>query len=177
MSDGSSLPARRVVTGHNEQGRARVLWDAPVEVVRRAEPPHRTQVSVVWSTHENPADVAIGLAIDDAAKRVVGTQPPPNGSRVSVLDLPPGSPGGLHRTESIDYAFVLAGEVDMELDDGVRVALNAGDIVVQRATNHSWSNRGSTWARIAVVLIDAVPLGIGEPVASGSFASEVRRPD
>jgi quercetin dioxygenase-like cupin family protein len=174
MSDGTPAPARRVVTGHDARGHAKVLWDGPVDVIRRPEPPHYTQVSVVWSTAETPADVAIGEGIADQAKRVLGTQPPPSGSRVSVLDLPPGSPGGLHRTESIDYAFVLAGEVEMEPDDGLRVALRAGDVVVQRGTNHSWSNPGTVWARVAVVLIDAQPLGIGQPIARGALASEVR---
>jgi quercetin dioxygenase-like cupin family protein len=167
-------PARRVVTGHDDRGRAVVLWDGPANVIRRAEPPHQTQVSLVWSTDETPALVPAGIDVADNGNRRLGTQPPANGSRVSVLDLPPGSPGGLHRTESIDYAIVVAGEVDMEVDDGVRVSLDAGDIVVQRGTNHSWSNRGTTWARVVVVLIDAVPLGIGRPVAAGALASEVR---
>jgi quercetin dioxygenase-like cupin family protein len=68
----------------------------------------------------------------------------------------------MHRTETLDYAIVLVGEVDMEMDDS-KVTLKAGDVVVQRGTNHSWVNRGTEPARIAFVLIDAKPLGIGNP--------------
>jgi quercetin dioxygenase-like cupin family protein len=172
MSDKVPKPARRVVTGHDANDRAVVLWDAPVNVIQAAKPPQFTQVSLVWATEATPADITRGRDIPDAGARFLGTQPPPHGSRVSVLDLPPGSPGGLHRTESLDYAFVLAGEVDMEIDDGVCVSLNAGDIVVQRGTQHSWINRGANWARVAVVLIDAVPLGIGTAIARGKLASD-----
>lgn len=85
-------------------------------------------------------------------------------------ELPPGGPGLMHRTESLDYAVILSGEVDMELDEGQRVSLNAGDVVIQRGTNHSWINRGSGWARILFVLIDAKPLGIGHPIPAGVAA-------
>lgn len=172
MSSEKPQPARRVVTGHDGNDRAVVLWDGPVNVIQASKPAHSTQVSLVWSTESTPADVPRGREVADPGARFLGTQPPANGSRVSVLDLPPGSRGGLHRTESLDYAFVLAGDVDMEIDDGERVSLNAGDIVVQRGTNHSWINRGTTWARIAVVLIDAIPLGIGTAVARGKLAAD-----
>jgi uncharacterized cupin superfamily protein len=68
----------------------------------------------------------------------------------------------MHRTETIDYAIVLAGEIDMDMDDST-VKLKAGDVVIQRGTSHAWVNRSSQSARIAFVLIDAKPLGIGHP--------------
>ena len=174
MSSESPKPARRVVTGHDANERAIVLWDAPVNVIVHANPPNVPQVSLVWSTLETPAVQPVGAGVEDEGLRTLGTAPPESGSRVSVLDLPPHHPGGLHRTESLDYAFVLSGEVDLELDDGKRVSLAAGDIVVQRGTNHSWINRGTTWARVACVLIDAVPLGIGTPVGRGSIEAKNR---
>jgi len=93
---------------------------------------------------------------------------------LTINDIPPGHPGKLHRTETVDYALILAGEIDMEVDDGERISLNPGDVVIQRGTNHSWINRGTTWGRIAFILIDAVPLGIGHPLPRSSAASGVR---
>jgi quercetin dioxygenase-like cupin family protein len=72
----------------------------------------------------------------------------------------------MHRTESLDYVIVISGEVEMDLDDST-VKLSAGDVIIQRGTNHAWINRGAKPARVAFVLIDAAPLGIGHPVARG----------
>ncbi len=76
-------------------------------------------------------------------------------------------PGVMHRTETVDYCIILAGEIDMDMDDST-VHLKAGDVVIQRGTNHSWINRGSEPARIAFVLVDATPLGIGHPVVGAT---------
>ena len=76
----------------------------------------------------------------------------------------------MHRTETVDYVLVLSGEIDMETDDST-ISLKAGDILVQRGTNHAWVNRGTEPARVAFVLIDAKPLGIGHPVTGGARAS------
>jgi uncharacterized cupin superfamily protein len=75
----------------------------------------------------------------------------------------------MHRTETIDYVIVLEGEIEMDMDDST-VKLKAGDIMVQRGTNHAWANRGQARARVAFVLIDADPLGIGKPVVGTSNA-------
>ncbi len=69
----------------------------------------------------------------------------------------------MHRTETIDYVIVLAGELEMRMDDST-IKLKAGDVLVQRGTNHAWINRGTEPARVAFILIDANPLGIGHPV-------------
>ena len=76
----------------------------------------------------------------------------------------------MHRTETIDYVIVMEGELDMDMDNST-VKLKAGDILVQRGTNHSWVNRGDKVARAAFVLIDANPLGIGHPVLREQSAS------
>ncbi|HEV8014064.1 MAG TPA: cupin domain-containing protein, partial [Stellaceae bacterium] len=96
-----------------------------------------------------------------------GTAPPPNGNRFCVIDFPANSPGRMHRTETLDYVLVLAGEIDMDMDDST-VHLKAGDILIQRGTNHSWVNRGDKPARLAFVLIDGEPLGIGHPVTGAA---------
>ena len=69
----------------------------------------------------------------------------------------------MHRTDTVDYVIVLSGEIEMRLDDS-SVRLKAGDVVVQRGTNHAWVNVGTASARVAFVLVDARPLGIGRPV-------------
>ena len=76
----------------------------------------------------------------------------------------------MHRTETIDYVIVMQGELDMDMDDST-VRLKAGDVMVQRGTNHSWVNRGTEVARAAFVLIDAKPLGIGHPILREQSAS------
>ena len=63
----------------------------------------------------------------------------------------------MHRTETIDYVVVICGELDMDMDDST-VRLKAGDVLVQRGTNHAWSNRTDETAVVAFVLIDAEPI-------------------
>jgi naringenin degradation protein FdeH len=153
-------PIRRVVTGHDANGVAKVLIDAPVTNVKSSRPGSASRL--MWVTDTMPADISIGEGIEDMSARSLGTLPPPSGTRLTINDIAPGRPGLMHRTETIDYAIVLAGEVDMELDHST-ISLKAGDVVIQRGTNHSWINRGQETARIAFILIDAKPLGIGEP--------------
>jgi quercetin dioxygenase-like cupin family protein len=155
---------RRIVTGHDERGRAIVLLDG--EATNRRTGAAGNSSTLMWCTDRTPAGIALGEDVEDMGARIVGTQPPPAGSRFTVNDILPGSTGKMHRTESIDYVIVLAGEVDMELDDST-VTMHAGDVMVQRGTNHRWINRGTVPARVAFVLIDAQPLGIGHPVERG----------
>ena len=102
--------------------------------------------------------------------RKLGTAPPANGARISVIDFPPGNKPSMHRTETIDYVFVLSGEIEMDMDNST-VKMKAGDVMVQRGTNHSWVNRSDKPARLAFVLVDAKPLGIGHAVTGGASAS------
>ncbi len=161
MAPADLPPIRRIVTGHDAKGVAKVLIDAPVTSVRSSRPGSVSRL--IWVTEEIPADISIGEDIEDMGARILGTPPPANGTRFTINDIPPGRPGRMHRTETIDYAIVLAGEIDMEMDDST-VKLKTGDVVIQRGTNHSWVNRGRETARIAFVLIDAKPLGIGHPL-------------
>jgi quercetin dioxygenase-like cupin family protein len=158
-------PIRRVVTGHDADNVAKVLIDGIAPNDRG--PPGRARV-LMWCTDAAPTDIAIGEHVEDMGNRMLGTAPPSAGTRFTINDLPPGAPGVMHRTETVDYCIVLAGEVDMEMDKST-IHLKAGDVVIQRGTNHSWINRGTEPARIAFVLLDAKPLGIGHPVVgSGS---------
>jgi uncharacterized cupin superfamily protein len=80
--------------------------------------------------------------------------PDTDGTIVHVIDMPPGSSAPMHRTKTIDYGIVLSGEVDLELDDGVELHLETGDLVVQRATAHAWYNRSERVARMLFVMVD-----------------------
>lgn len=161
-------PIRRIVTGHDAAGVAKILWDGPATNARHSASGNRS--TLLWSSAETPADIALGEAPEDEGARTLGTPPPPNGTRFAINDLPPGAVGAHHRTDSLDYAIILAGDVDLVMDEG-RTRCNVGDVIVQRGTNHSWVNAGTTPARIAFVLIDAKPLGIGRPVAHGQAAA------
>ena len=151
---------RRVVTGHDASKVAKVIVDAPATSSRRGA--SGSTSTLIWSTEGAPADIAAGEKIEDMGTRILGTSPPRNGSRFVVIDYPPGNRGVMHRTETIDYVVVMSGEIDMEMDAST-VKLKAGDVLVQRGTHHAWHNRGTMPARLAFVLIDAKPLGIGHP--------------
>jgi mannose-6-phosphate isomerase-like protein (cupin superfamily) len=147
-----SLKVRRVVTGHDDRGRAIVQIDAPASNIMSNRP--GASSSVIWSSEGFPVDNNDDF---DGAKRKVKTSHP-NGTVFRVLRLEPGVSPRMHRTDSIDYAVVMAGEIDMVLDDGVEVHLKAGDVLVQRGTIHNWINRGKEACVIAFVLIDAKPV-------------------
>ncbi len=160
--DWSSFPpVRRVVTGHDGNNAAKVLIDGAATNHKGAE----GRSTLMWITDRNPADIAIGENIEDMGARIVGTPPPANGTRFCVIDFPPGNHPHMHRTETVDYVIVIEGEIEMDMDmDNSTVKLKAGDIMVQRGTNHAWANRSRARARVAFVLVDAQPLGIGKPV-------------
>jgi quercetin dioxygenase-like cupin family protein len=157
---------RRVVTGHDANGVAKVLSDGPA-TNRRAGRAGGGGSTLIWCSDRMPVDIGVGEGIEDMGARVLGTPPPPNGTRFTINDIPPGNTGVMHRTETLDYVLVLSGTVDMELDDST-TTLRAGDVVIQRGTNHAWVNRGTEMARVAFILVDAEPLGLGHPVTGTS---------
>jgi quercetin dioxygenase-like cupin family protein len=160
-------PITRVVTGHDARNVAKVIIEGPAT---NAKYPSQGLVStLIWSTDQTPADIAVGETIEDMGARILGTAPPVNGTRFAVIDFPPGNKPGMHRTETIDYVIVIEGEIEMDMDDST-VKLKAGDVMVQRGTNHAWANRSDKRARVAFVLIDAKPLGIGRPITGAASA-------
>ncbi len=141
---------RRIVTAHDTAGRAVVMLDG---VAPRRETRARGNVStLVWGTDETPADT---WSAEDFGLRDNDIAPPPGGSWFRVIDYPPGMTGRMHRTDTIDYVICMAGEIDMELDDGETVRVAAGDVMVQQGTNHSWINNSTEPCRIAFALLDA----------------------
>ena len=149
-----SLTFRRVVTGHDDKGRAKVIIDETIGNVASQRP--GAQYGVVWTTEGFPVS---NDGNDDPSGKKIGTTVP-NGSVFRVVSFGPGVTPRNHRTDSIDYAVVMAGEIDMALDIG-SVHLKAGDVLVQRGTIHNWVNRGSEPCVIAFVLISSQPVTAG----------------
>jgi quercetin dioxygenase-like cupin family protein len=143
-----SLNIRRVVTGHDDQGHAKVLIDETVKNVISQRP--GALYSVIWSSENFPVDNDTEL---DPSGKKIGTTIP-NGTVFRIVSFGPGVAPRNHRTDSIDYAVVMSGEIDMDLD-GTIVHLKAGDVLVQRGTIHNWINNGSEPCVIAFVLISA----------------------
>lgn len=152
---------RRVVTTHDLADRSKLALDD----VSYAKKVGTLGVSAVqlWTSEGSPADISAGSDFEDAGARAVGTAPPLHGTRFVIVDFPPGASSPMHRTETLDYAIVIEGQIEMDLDEGT-VRLMPGDCVVQRGTNHAWRNVGTNAARLAAVLIDAAPLDIGSPI-------------
>ena len=148
------MQVRRVVTGHDASGRAVVSVDDTLEGEQRRP---GAAAAVIWTSEGFPVANTGG---EDAGKRQVGTTLA-NGTVFRVLELSPGNAARVHRTDSIDYAVVMSGEIDMELEQGESVHVKAGDVLVQRGTIHNWVNSGAEPCRIAFVLIDAKPVEVG----------------
>ncbi len=155
------FPLRRVVTGHDAEGRAVVKIDAIAENVISRRPGHSS--FVVWTTQGHPVD---NSGDEDAAQREVGTALK-GGTVFRIMKLDPGVAPRPHRTDSIDYLVVLSGAVTMELDVG-KVELRAGDVLVQRGTFHNWVVEGDEPCIMAVVLIDAAPVTAGSRTLSAA---------
>ena len=143
-----ALRVRRVITGHDANGKAVVKIDEVAKHLVQGRP--GATVCNVWTTDVSPASND-GEA--DEGLRKVGTTLK-NGTIFRILEFAPGLAPRNHRTDSIDYIVVMSGEIDMELDD-TTVHLTAGDVMVQRGTIHNWINRGTEPCVIAVILIDA----------------------
>lgn len=173
---------RRVITGHDRRGKAIVIEDGLAPAVR-TNPLRPGHVSVdLWKTTASP--VALTPEEPDPTLGPKQIHPPANGTVIRISEIAPESDairnldpekarevframgnehastagrGGrhpfMHRTETIDYAVVLSGEIVLLLDDE-DVHLRAGDVVIQRGTNHAWSNRSDKPCRMLYVLID-----------------------
>jgi len=172
-----SQDVRRVVTTVDPSGKAVVLLDG-ANPHNKVRPQRQTVSRLLWVTDATPADMT---GNQDRAAREIGIAPPAGGSVFRIIDIPPTPPEvdaldldyqhkiigdhapkkGLpprhplmHRTRTVDYAIIMAGEIDMLLDDG-EIHLKAGDVLIQQCTHHAWVNSGSEACRIAFVLIDA----------------------
>ena len=171
---------KRVVTGHSAEGRAVVVHCSAAPNTFALQSVPGTVFHEIWNTSASPAPVDNG---DDPTARPLHLSPSPLGSLIRVVDIPPDSVQNqvsaeaaaaafaeigqahagtghansrhklMHRTETVDYGIVTEGEVWLVLDEG-EVHLTRGDVVVQRGTNHAWSNRTEAMARMVFVLLD-----------------------
>jgi len=172
-------PIRRIVTGEDKNGRAVFIEDGPSSAVKtvKARPGYR--VTNIWRTGVSPSAINAPDEINDHK----GVLPPEHGTVIRVIDYPPepndpkelaemqaatfaslypdaghtlrpGEHPGMHKTDTIDYALMLEGEITAILE-GEEKIIKAGDILIQRGTNHAWANRSGKPARIAFILIDA----------------------
>lgn len=138
------MQIRRIVTGHTENGKSMVKWDSTID----SQPgrPGFAQV-LLWATDCLPAQ----FTEDDPQTWELGTSLA-NGSVFRIARYAPGVAERWHRTDTIDYGIVLAGELWMQLDEG-EVHLKAGDVVIQRGTIHNWENRGTAPCLMAFILL------------------------
>jgi len=146
-------PIRRVVTGHDANGKAIVLID---DITPATSTRPGTQASVVWTTEGFPVN---NDTSEDTQGNATGTTLA-GGTVFRIVEFGPGNTPRNHRTDSIDYAVVMSGEIDMEMD-GSMVHIKAGDVLVQRGTVHNWINSGTEPCIIAFSLIDAKPVEAG----------------
>jgi hypothetical protein len=171
---------RRVLTGHDAQGRSVFLSDGEAPNVKEMAAMPGLALTDLWETKGAPASNA-GDA--DAADRPVRLEPPKNGTILRIVEFPPdsawrGATDGkegfkaigaghaqdkrsadpmMHKTSTVDYIIVLKGEIHAIMESGEKL-LRAGDILVQRGTNHSWSVRGAEPCIVAAVLVSAKPV-------------------
>ena len=173
-------PIRRVVTGHDARGRSIIAGDSvsPNTIAISDSPPFG--MTDLWVTFDAPADNAAG---GDPAARKIALEPTTRGTIFRVVEFPPDAQiagtfdrekafeaigasealdpdgsrhPGMHRTHSVDYAIVLSGEIWAVMDVG-ETLLRSGDCLVQRGTNHAWSNRSNSACLVAFILVGAKP--------------------
>lgn len=183
----------RIVTGHDASGKSIVASRGPLPTVVEIAAAPGTLFHEVWTTAGSPA--LIDNAIDPTLQPIM-LLPPKSGTHILFVDFPPDTPELLargidaakkaftkigdaavataksdsphplmHRTESLDYGIVIEGEINLVLDDS-EVLVKAGSVVVQRGTNHAWSNRSGRVCRVVFVLLD----GIYDPALAAVLA-------
>jgi mannose-6-phosphate isomerase-like protein (cupin superfamily) len=171
---------RRVLTGHDSQGRSTFIADGEASSVKESPAMPGLALTDLWETAGAPAS---NEGDNDAAARPVRLEPPRNGTIFRIVEFPPdaqwrtersreafeaigaahapdptSSDPMMHKTSTVDYIVVLKGEIHAIMETGEKL-LRAGDVLVQRGTNHSWSVRGNEPCIVAVVLVSARPFG------------------
>ena len=170
---------RRVVTGHDERGKAVFASDEVVEPLTIDSMPG-AEFHRLWGGDEAPSFPDAGQPPEQPtffppvggyrfaffSVAPAGAEPPadvdPNEAAAAIEAVLPGMTSymepddpGMHTTDTIDFEVVISGEVVLELDDGAETTLRAGDTVVQNGTRHRWTNRGSEPAVLAVFIVGA----------------------
>lgn len=188
---------RRVVTGHDANGKSMFLMDGHAPNIKEMASMPGLALTDLWETTTAPAS---NSGIKDAAARPVKLEPPLEGSILRIVEFPPdkvwrdsadalasfksigaghakdtsNSDPMMHTTATIDYIIVLKGEIFAIMENG-ETLLKAGDILVQRGTNHSWSVRGDEPCIVAAILIGAKPLGLAAKVAKAKAQAKAKK--
>lgn len=174
---------RRIVTGMDRNGRSVIVSDRASPHVMALQGIPRFCVTDLWRTASTPADPDEARDLCSVPTQLA---PPRRGSVLRVVEFAPdklwirkadgasalasmGESGSaalahgggarhpmMHATQTIDYAIILKGEIWALLDVG-ETKMKAGDILIQRATSHAWSNRSNKPCLVAFILIDAKP--------------------
>jgi hypothetical protein len=175
-------PTRRIVTGHDAQGRSIILKDEPAPSVFEPKARPGEAITELWRTGAAPSS---NRGNDDpcaAPPTAPQLMPPKLGTVFRIVDFPRdaevksadegklfaefGAAGAqakdgrhamMHKTATVDYALVIEGEVVAVMDVGETV-MRAGDVLIQRGTNHAWANRSERPCRMAFILVDAEAL-------------------
>ncbi|MBI79794.1 MAG: cupin domain-containing protein [Pseudomonadota bacterium] len=176
------MKIRRIITGHDDQGKAIIVSDQPVMNIIKPENRPGVEIHNIWQNDSSPAKV---FGPEETTDCSIGLLPPKNGSIFRIINFPPekdwidnvdpekakeawksiGAAGVgvsenpphplMHRTETVDYALCLEGEMHMVMDNS-ETLIKAGDVVIQRGTNHAWSNRSEKNCKMMFVLVDGV---------------------
>ncbi|TDP02219.1 cupin domain-containing protein [Flavobacterium sp. 245] len=172
---------KRIVTGHDTDGKAIIVSNEVPSRTYMVGGPNGAKFHEIWNTKQTPALIDNET---DPEENALTLGPPKQGTRIRVIDFPPESdeirnltkeqalehfktmkgehaskaaenaPHPLmHKTETIDYGIILEGELTLIVDRGETTA-KAGDIIIQRGTNHAWSNKSGKMCRVVFILID-----------------------
>ncbi|KIJ32047.1 hypothetical protein M422DRAFT_70720 [Sphaerobolus stellatus SS14] len=155
---------RRIVTGHDESGKAIISMDDEVEVMDQWQGVIRG--AKIWTNQHIPTKDNL-TDVDGSTRPVPGLGLIlPQGISHRYTDLAPGRMTPMHRTNSVDYNILISGQLILVLDNDVEKEVEVGHVVIQRGTRHGWRNPSTTeWTRWVSVLIDAVPVEVdGKPL-------------
>ena len=190
---------RRVLTGHDAEGKSTFIADGEAPNVKEMASMPGLALTDLWETGAAPAS---NEGDKDAAARTVRLEPPRNGTILRIVEFPPDSAWResadakaafksigaghvkdkgssdpmMHKTNTVDYIIVLKGEIYAIMEQGEKL-LRAGDILVQRGTNHSWSVRGSEPCIVAAVLVSAKPVASRSKKARSKKAKKKKKND
>ena len=159
---------RRIVTGFNAEAKSVIVKDTVLQPTDRKG----NWFNEIWTTTTSPADVKDPI---DGRDNILHGLTMPDGTVIRYVDCKPGTTP-MHMTRSLDYAFLIEGEMELLLDDGsVTVLDTPGDVVVQRGTNHAWRTPEGKRAKMMFMHIDAKKFYVNDIVVNGTGFRKYRR--
>jgi quercetin dioxygenase-like cupin family protein len=147
---------RRVVTGIDTEGKSGIISDDGSSQVANHFESDKFQIRTLWLENSVPVNMTSNTETLDGY--TFSFDPPKSGVIAIMVTCAPGFVGEHHRTQTIDFIFVISGAVELIMDKG-KTTLYAGDTVIQRATFHTWRVVGNETCKFAAVLVGAEKLG------------------